>query len=175
MWEKHCTPLFHTGRQRNPIACFSALWWARLGSFFVRGLHLLIFIRHSLMLYVDDFLVTQDAATLDATASLVLAFCVCFNIPLSWKKLLGPQVVWIGWCINVRAGCFSIPRNKRLKLHMHVGKLAQARFAQSNGSYSVGIGCLPIAVSVGWCALQGLTLSPSYQPQPRSTLFPRGL
>ena len=39
------------------------------------------------MLYVDDFFVTQDASTLDATASLILAFCVCFNIPLSWKKL----------------------------------------------------------------------------------------
>ena len=61
---------------------------------------------------------------MDATASLILAFCVCFNIPLSWKKLcLGPQVVWIGWCVNVRAGCFSIPRSKRLKLHLHVQKL----------------------------------------------------
>ena len=82
-------------------ACFSALWWARLGSFFVRVLHLSIFVRHSLMLYVDGFFVTQDASTLDATASLILAFCVCFNIPLSWKKLC--QVVWIGWCTTETA------------------------------------------------------------------------
>ena len=44
-----------------------------------------------------------------------------FNIPLI---CLGPQeVVWLGWCVNVRAGCFSIPRSKRLKLHLHVQKL----------------------------------------------------
>ncbi|CAE7033490.1 unnamed protein product [Symbiodinium natans] len=33
------------------------------------------------------------------------------------------DVVWIGWCVNVRAGCFSIPRSKRLKLHLRVQKL----------------------------------------------------
>ncbi|CAE7307489.1 unnamed protein product [Symbiodinium natans] len=53
-------------------ACFSALWWARLGSFFVRVLHLSIFVRHSLMLYVDGFFVTQDASTLYGLAGVRL-------------------------------------------------------------------------------------------------------
>ncbi|CAE7210922.1 unnamed protein product [Symbiodinium sp. CCMP2592] len=105
-------------------ACFSALWWARLGSFFVRALHLLIYIRHSLMLYVDDFFLTQGESTIFATTVLILAFCVCFNIPLSWRKLdIGPEVVWIGWCINVRAGCFSIPQSKRDRLLSQVTSL----------------------------------------------------
>ena len=115
-------------------ACFSAFWWARLGSLFVRVLHLLTFIRHALMLYVDDFLAIQDASTIDVTAVLMLAFCVCFNIPLSWRKLeVGPTVVWIGWSLSFRAGCFSIPQSKRDKLRSYIAKVFLRPMVKRNG------------------------------------------
>ncbi|OLQ12435.1 hypothetical protein AK812_SmicGene3653 [Symbiodinium microadriaticum] len=41
-------------------AAFSAFWFARLGAFFVRTLHRLIYISHFLALYVDDFLGYQS-------------------------------------------------------------------------------------------------------------------
>ena len=56
------------------LGLLSRLWWARLGSFFVRSLHMLLYIRHCLFLYVDDFFTTQDESTIFATTSLVLAF-----------------------------------------------------------------------------------------------------
>ena len=109
------------------LGLLSRLWWARLGSFFVRSLHMLLYIRHCLFLYVDDFFTTQDESTIFATTSLVLAFFVCFNVPVSWRKLaVGPEVVWIGWCINVRAGCFSIPQSKRQRLHAHISSLLRS-------------------------------------------------
>ena len=102
-------------------AVFSALWFARLGSFFARSLHLLIYICRILLLYVDDLLPTPDVAVIDITASLCLAFCVCFNIPLSWAKLqLGPNIQWIGWSFHLRSGAFSVPLNKRDRLAMRI-------------------------------------------------------
>ena len=109
-------------------ATFSALWFARLGSFFVRALHLLIFVRHALFLYVDDFLLIQDLEVLDITASLCVTFCVCFGIRLSWKKLqLGPVVVWIGWELNFHAGAFSVPQDKRDRLRSLITAMLQQR------------------------------------------------
>ncbi|CAE7042088.1 unnamed protein product [Symbiodinium sp. CCMP2592] len=98
-------------------ATFSSHWFARLGGFFVRCLHLLIWLSHVLMLYVDDLLLWQNSRALPLSASLVLAFCACFNIPLSWRKLqMGPSITWIGWQIDFKAGCYTLPELKRLKL-----------------------------------------------------------
>ena len=75
-------------------ATFSSHWFSRLGGFFTRCLHLLIWISHILMLYVDDLLLWQNARVLPLSASLVLAFC-------SWRKLqMGPIMTWIGWELN---------------------------------------------------------------------------
>ena len=43
-------------------ATFSAFWFARLGAFFVRTLHLLKYISHFLAIYVDDLLGFQSAS-----------------------------------------------------------------------------------------------------------------
>ena len=43
-------------------AIFSAHWWGRLGGFLFRLWHLLIYIKHALWLYVDDFLVFAKLA-----------------------------------------------------------------------------------------------------------------
>ena len=79
-------------------ANFSALWFQRLGSFFIRTLHLWIWLRHALLGYVDDFLLVQDEDVIVLFFCLVLAFCAMFGIPISHAKLqLGRGIVWIGW------------------------------------------------------------------------------
>ena len=83
-------------------ATFSSHWFSRLGGVFTRSLHLLIWISHILMQYVDDLLLWQDARVLPLSASRVLAFCSCFNIPLSWRQT-GPVITWIGWELNFGA------------------------------------------------------------------------
>ena len=78
-------------------ASFSALWWQRLSSWLVRALHLLLYIAHTLKMFVDDLLVTQDATLMPLSGAAILAFAGAFNIPISWSKLqLSHSVVWIG-------------------------------------------------------------------------------
>ena len=111
-------------------ARFSSHWFARIGGFLIRCLQLLIWISHILLLYVDDLLLFQNRRALPLSASLVLAFCSCFNVPLSWRKLqLGPTITWIGWELNLSCGCFTLPDSKRLKLH----QLVQECFAAPLG------------------------------------------
>ena len=48
-------------------------------------------------LYVDDLMLTQHRLVLPLGASLCLAFCACFQVPLSYHKLqIGSRVTWIG-------------------------------------------------------------------------------
>ena len=97
-------------------AVFSSHWFARVGGFFVRVLHQLIFLAHVLMLYSDDLLLWQNRKVLPLGASVVLCFFACFGIPISWPKLqMGRKVTWIGWELNFSAGGFRLPKDKRDK------------------------------------------------------------
>ena len=52
----------------------------------------------------------QNEKVLPLGATLILAFCSCFQIPLSWRKLqLGPAITWIGWEINFGGLLCSAP------------------------------------------------------------------
>ena len=98
-------------------ANFSALWFQRLGSFFIRVLRLWIWLRHALFGYVDDFLLLQDDEVIALFAALMLAFCAMFGIPVSHSKLqLGRGIVWIGWHFGFGSGTFSVPLDKYAKL-----------------------------------------------------------
>ena len=98
-------------------ANFSALWFQRLGSFFLRILHLWIWLRHALLGYVDDFLLVQDEDVIALFSCHVLAFCTMFGIPISYAKLqLGRGIVWIGWHFGFGSGTFCVPSDKCLKL-----------------------------------------------------------
>ena len=109
-------------------ATFSSHWFSRLSGFFTRCLYLLIWISHVLMLYVDDLLLWQNEKVLPLSAALILAFCSCFRIPLSWRKLqLGPAITWIGWEINFGAGCFTLPEAKRIKLLLQLQECLRHR------------------------------------------------
>ena len=103
---------------------FSALWWQRLSSWFVRVLHLLLYIAHTLKMFVDDLLATQEATLMPLSGAAILAFAGAFNIPISWSKLqLSHSVVWIGWQINYRSGTFGIPPEKVQRLLEAVRKV----------------------------------------------------
>ena len=104
------------------------LLFYRVCPFGARCLRLWIWLSHVLLLYVDDLLLFQNKRALPLPASLVLAFCSCFNVPLSCRKLqLGPTITWIGWELNLGCGCFTLPETKRLKLHQLVQECLQHR------------------------------------------------
>ncbi|CAE7498620.1 unnamed protein product [Symbiodinium natans] len=109
-------------------ANFSALWFQRLGSFFLRTLHLWTWLRHALLGYVDDFILFQDQEVIGLTACMTLAFCALFNIPLSNAKLqLGSCIHWIGWHFSFGSGTFSIPIEKVQKLKRLLQEALQGR------------------------------------------------
>lgn len=58
-------------------AIFSAHWWGRLGAFLTRLWHLLIYVKHALWLYVDDFLFVQDWQILPLSSAFV---CIFFSL-----------------------------------------------------------------------------------------------
>jgi len=96
---------------------FSALWFQRISAFLVRFFHLLLWIQHCLLSYVDDFFLIQPQAVIELGASLMLCACAVFGVPISFAKLqLGGLVRWIGWSFNLRAQVFSVPKDKLLKL-----------------------------------------------------------
>ena len=114
-----------TGAEYAPLArIFSAHWFQRVSSFFVRAIHFLIFIAYALGMYVDDFLLWQDARVLDLSACLELAFCAAFGVPISWAKVqLRPTVIWIGWQFMFRAGAVRLPDEKIQKLRAALSKV----------------------------------------------------
>ena len=110
-------------------AAFSAFWWTRLSAFFIRFLHLLIFLKHSLCAYVDDFYMVQPCEVAALTSSMILSVCQCVNIPLSWAKLqFGARVVWIGWSFNLRSHSFHLPYEKLEKLRAMLSALLKGDF-----------------------------------------------
>ena len=103
---------------------FSALWWQRLSSWIVRALHLLLYIAHTLTMFVDDLLATQESSLMPLSGAAILAFAGAFGVPISWPKLqLSHSILWIGWQINYRAGTFGIPPEKIQRLLEAVQKL----------------------------------------------------
>ena len=67
-------------------AIFSAHWWGRLGSFWVRFLHQAVFVAHALFLFVDDFMLLQQKDVLPLTAAFVCSLMQVFGLPISLRK-----------------------------------------------------------------------------------------
>ena len=59
-----------------------------MGSFLLRMIHLLIWVAHAALLFVDDFFVAQDKSVLPATGAMICLFFQILGFPLSWKKLM---------------------------------------------------------------------------------------
>ncbi|CAE7365890.1 hypothetical protein AK812_SmicGene27995 [Symbiodinium microadriaticum] len=98
-------------------AVFSAHWFQRVSAFLIRMLYPFLYVRHSLFMYSDDLLGVTEQSVLEITFALVLAVCVCFGYPISWKKLqMGPRILWIGWSFDFGAGGVEVPSDKTSKL-----------------------------------------------------------
>ena len=105
-------------------ARFSAWWWARLGSFFTRFLHQMIYIAHALFLFVDDYLLLQRLDVLPITASLIALVVQAFRLPISWRKAdLHREVSWIGWTFSFSTGQVKLQHSKREKLQKLIHEL----------------------------------------------------
>ena len=99
-------------------AFFSAHWWGRLGSFWVRFLHQAIFVvAHALFLFVDDFMLLQRKDVLPLAAAFVCILMQVFGLPISWRKAdLHCAIDWIGWRCNFSSGAIYLQVRKRSKL-----------------------------------------------------------
>ena len=107
-------------------AKFSAHWWGRLGAFWTRLLHLVIYVAHSLFLFVDDWLLVQRMDILPVTATLVTLVIQAFRLPISWRKAeLDREVSWIGWNLNFSTGIIRLQHAKRDKLLKLIADLLQ--------------------------------------------------
>ena len=114
-------------------AVFSALWFARVGAFLVRVLHMLIWIRHMLGMYVDDLIGSTDEQAVRMVATVTLAFCDIFGFPISWRKVqIGHSIDWIGWSFHFRAGAVSVPISKRQKLCLGQRLLSSERILKQD-------------------------------------------
>lgn len=98
-------------------AKFSQHWWGRMGSLLVRIFHHLLFLKHSLFLFVDDFLLTTPDSIISIHATLMTVFCQLFHVPVSWRKCRLHHIqTWIGWHFDFKAGVVSLRPTKRYKL-----------------------------------------------------------
>ena len=104
-------------------AVFSAHWWGRISSFWVRLLHQAIF---ALFLFVDDFLLLQRKDVLPLTAAFTCALMQAFLLPISWRKAeLAAEIHWIGWHFNFSVGTVHLQAAKRTKLLDLISHLLQ--------------------------------------------------
>lgn len=92
-------------------------WWGRLGGFLLRVFHLLIYLKHSMWLFVDDYLLTAPEDVTPLFATLIVIMCQVFCVPVSWKKtVLHCCQTWIGWNFNFHAGLLQLHPDKQRKL-----------------------------------------------------------
>ena len=98
-------------------ATFSAHWWSRLGGFLLRIIHRLLYLPHCALLYVDDFIIVQEAKVLPLSAVFLVLFCRAIHLPMSWKKNeLSHTITWIGWKFNFHSGLVAVHPDKQKKL-----------------------------------------------------------
>ena len=85
---------------------------ARLGSFFTRFFHRIIYLARALSLFVDDCLFIWRMDIFANYSSSGLACSASFSLLISWRKAeLHREVNWIGWTFN-----FSTDSMKSMKL-----------------------------------------------------------
>ena len=107
-------------------ARFSAWWWARLGSFFTRLFHRIIYISHALFLFEDDYLMVQRMDVLPISAALLSLVVQAFKLPISWRKAdLHKEISWIGWTFNFSTGQVKLQQAKRDKMMKLIQELLQ--------------------------------------------------
>ena len=91
----------------------SSWYWSRLAGSIHRLSHHLIFLKHLLWVYVDDFLAAFQKATAPLHLSLWVMLLLCLRLPISWSKCsIDDAVIWIGWKISFDTWSVELPDDK---------------------------------------------------------------
>ena len=91
----------------------SSWYWSRLAGSLLRLSHYIIFLKHLLWVYVDDFLAAFQKATAPLHLSLWIMLLLCIRLPISWSKCsIDDSIVWIGWRISFDTWCVELPEDK---------------------------------------------------------------
>ncbi|CAE7370093.1 unnamed protein product, partial [Symbiodinium sp. CCMP2456] len=100
----------------------SSWYWARLAGAIHRVTHYIIFLKHFLWVYVDDWLAGFRKSTAPLHVSLWVMLLLCINLPISWSKCsIGDQITWIGWRISFDSWTVELPDEK---IHRILDQLA---------------------------------------------------
>ena len=91
----------------------SSWYWSRLAGSLLRLSHHIIFLKHTLWVYVDDFLAAFQKATAPLHLSLWVMLLLCIRLPISWSKCsIDDSIVWIGWRISFDTWSVELPEDK---------------------------------------------------------------
>ena len=91
----------------------SSWYWSRLAGSILRLSHHIIFLKHLLWVYVDDFLAAFQKATAPLHLSLWVMLLLCIRLPISWSKCsIDDCILWIGWRISFDTWSVELPEDK---------------------------------------------------------------
>ena len=90
----------------------------------------MIYVNHSLMIYVDDLICLLRKCTSPLLAALVVILLLVLKVPMSWHKAnLSSCPVWIGWSIDLATFTVCMEEDKQQRLLQLLLSLLQARYA----------------------------------------------
>ena len=75
----------------------SSWYWSRLAGCILRLSHHLIFLKHLLWVYVDDFLAAFQKATTPLHLSLWIMLLLCIRLPISWSEVFNRRQHCLDW------------------------------------------------------------------------------
>ena len=108
----------------------SSYYWSRTAGLLCRLLHRMIYVNHSLMIYVDDLICLLRKCASPLLAALVVIFLLVLKVPMSWHKAtLSTSPVWIGWSIDLATFTACMEEDKQQRLLQLLLSLLQARYA----------------------------------------------
>ena len=91
----------------------SSWYWSRLAGSIHRLSHHIIFLKHLLWVYVDDFLAAFQKATAPLHLSLWVMLLLCIRLPISWSKCsIDEHIIWTGWRISFDTWSVELPEEK---------------------------------------------------------------
>ncbi|CAE7508033.1 LRRC45 [Symbiodinium sp. CCMP2592] len=125
---------FHRGRlfqclTLNFGARASGFYWARLAGILSRLMHRLLFIRHALLIYVDDLISLLSGPSAPVWAAVLCVFLLVLRVPMSWHKAyLGARPTWIGWSMSLETFTATLepPKLARLRLLISSARSGEA-------------------------------------------------
>ena len=108
----------------------ASYYWSRTAGLLCRLLHRMIYVNHSLMIYVDDLICLLRKCTSPLLAAFAVIFLLALKVPMSWRKAsLSSHPVWIGWSIDLATFTVCVEADKQQRLLHLLLSLLQAKYA----------------------------------------------